>query len=154
MTPPSTAKVRSPSSRTGVARRQQHGKGLRSPPKIDPCLAQTHSLPPACLTGRLARMRSGSKSAAVNTQLGPSASEDLDFQLTACTLGSGKGRNSGVGVEGRQGVAIPETCSVQCPTGFFSEWVLVARAFLGDFSCQIESLVVTTGVLVVGSRDD
>lgn len=28
-------------------------------------------------------MRSGSKSAVVNTQLSPSASEDLDFQLTA-----------------------------------------------------------------------
>lgn len=81
-------------------------------------------------------MRSGSKSAAVNTQLSPSASEGLDFQLIACTLGSRADRNSGVGVEGRQRVAIPETCSVQCPeaeppTGFFSEGVLRSQGIWG-----------------------
>lgn len=84
-------------------------------------------------------MSSGSRSAAVNAQLSPSASEDLNFQLTACTLGFRKDRNSGVGVEGRQRVAIPETCSVQCSEaessiGFFSEGVLGSQGIWGVIS--------------------
>lgn len=141
----------------GGSRRQQDGKGLRSPPKIDPCLAHTHSLPLACPTGRLAGMRSGWKSAARNTQLSPSASEDLEFQSAAWHTGVWE-RQEHLGAEGREG--IPETCSLQCPdaepyTQFFSELVLGGQGILGgSFSCQVVSSVVRTGVLVSGPRDD
>lgn len=63
-------------------------KGFRSPPKIDSCLAHTHTQFASSLPcGDWQGMRFGSESVAVNTQLCLSASEDFDFLLTAWHIG-------------------------------------------------------------------
>lgn len=59
-------------------------KGCRSPPKIDPRLAHTHTVcPQPASQGDWQGVQFGSESLAVNTQLCLFASEELDFHLTA-----------------------------------------------------------------------